>query len=90
MTSACFLQSAQIGVCEGRREQKGQGHRLGACGTGRHGVGDSPWPWHLGCESKRGYSWRSEKQKGVKIIQVKEAQGQKPWSTGNGFLFVFL
>lgn len=43
MTSNCFLQSAQIGVCEGMRVQEGLGpHSQGPAGQGDGGVGELP------------------------------------------------
>lgn len=64
VTPNCF-QSAQIGVSEGTRMQKGCGlHSQGPAGQGAVcGRPHFPLPPHLDCESKRTWSGGGERQR---------------------------
>lgn len=66
VTPNCFPESAQIGVSEGTRVQKGCGlHSQGPVGQGAGCVGEPhfPSPPHLDCESKRTWGGGSERQR---------------------------
>lgn len=66
VTPNCFPESAQIGVSEETRVQKGCGlHSQGPVGQGARRAGEPhfPSPPHLDCESKWTWGGGSERQR---------------------------